>query len=299
MKYITTIFFAGILAGTLIFWNDNVTRAPVHISARGIEGVRENPFGSISLAARAAYVLDVRTGSILYEKNAELQFPLASLAKVMSALVAYDIAPDATVTITPRALAAEGDSGLLREERWQLSDLIDFTLMTSSNDGARALASVGASFTDKHISPEPTFISRMNEKARAIGMAQTFFLNETGLDEDGEISGAYGSAKDVAALFAYIIRTEPNIFNATIQQQARISSFDAPHTATNTNIIAEQIPGLIASKTGYTDLAGGNLAIAFEAGPLRPIIIVVLGSTEEGRFQDVEALVGASIRAIQ
>ena len=123
-------------------------------------------------------------------------------------------------------------------------------------------------------------------------------MNETGLDEEVGISGAYGSAKDVATLFEYIIHVEPNLFSATTMESARISSFDASHAATNTNVIAARIPGLIASKTGFTDLAGGNLAIAFEAGPLHPVIVIVFGSTEEGRFADVETLVHAAVTAI-
>ena len=299
MRYVIFIFFAAALTGAVTFWNDHVTRTPDMPSVRGMgNSAKPDPFDGLEIAARAAYVFDARTERILYEKESELQFPLASLAKVMSALVARDIAPDAVVIISGEALAAEGDSGLLKNERWRLSDLTDFTLMTSSNDGARALASVGTLSADEDRELAPTFIDRMNEKARALGMAQTFFLNETGLDEGSGLSGAYGSAKDVATLFTHIVRTKPDLLRATTQERLKISSFDAAHTATNTNSIARHIPGLIASKTGLTDLAGGNLAIAFEAGPLRPIIIVVLGSTEEGRFEDVSALVAAAIAAI-
>lgn len=299
MRYFAIIFFAAALTGALTFWNDRVASTTGAFGARPDTAlIHADPFGTLKIIARTAYVLDVRTGRVLYEKNAESQFPLASLAKVMSALVAHNIAPDATITITPDILTTEGDSGLLRDERWRLSNLIDFTLITSSNDGARAFASVGALSIVENRDPAPTFVDHMNEKAQELGMAQTFFLNETGLDEGRGTAGAYGSAKDVATLFAHIIRTYPDLFRATTQQQSSIQSFDVVHTATNTNIIASHIPGLIASKTGFTDLAGGNLAVAFEAGPLRPIIIVVLGSTEEGRFQDVESLVRASLAAI-
>lgn len=298
MKYVIFIFFAASIIGAITFWNDYVLHRTETSVVQDDQDAPSDPFLALEIAARAAYVFDVQKGIVLYEKNGELQFPLASIAKVMSALVAREIAPDAIVTITGENLAAEGDSGLLKEERWRISDLIDFTLMTSSNDGARALASIGAIGTGGGAKPEHLFVDYMNEKARALGMAQTFFLNETGLDEEVGISGAYGSAKDVATLFEYIIHVEPNLFSATTMESARISSFDASHAATNTNVIAARIPGLIASKTGFTDLAGGNLAIAFEAGPLHPVIVIVLGSTEEGRFADVETLVHAAVTAI-
>lgn len=301
MRPTIIIFFGAVLLGALTFWNDRARETP-GLSGTPVSrnaGIHEDPFSAINIGAKGVIVFDVKNNEILYEKNVELQLPLASLAKVMSALVALETSPDADVMITPYALSAEGDSGLLGGERWQRSNLSDFILMTSSNDGVKALASAYvAQEGEESGTQEGAFINRMNEKAHAIGLAQTFFLNETGLDERGEVSGSYGSAKDMALLFSYIIRTHPELMSATTRAEARISSFDAVHIATNTNKILASIPGLIASKTGFTDLAGGNLAVAFEVGPLRPIVVVVLGSTEEGRFQDVESLVRASIVAI-
>lgn len=74
---------------------------------------------------------------------------------------------------------------------------------------------------------------------------------------------------------------------------------DVDHQVKNTNEAVERFPGLIASKTGFTSLAGGNLAVAFEAGPMYPIIIVVLGSTLEERFNDIEKLIWASLEYLQ
>ena len=72
------------------------------------------------------------------------------------------------------------------------------------------------------------------------------------------------------------------------------NSAGAYHEAFNTNELVGDIPNLLGSKTGFTDLAGGNLTIAFDAGFDRPIIITVLGSTREGRFDDVATLIAAS-----
>ncbi len=96
----------------------------------------------------------------------------------------------------------------------------------------------------------------------------------------------------------YILENHPEILEATKYQTINISSLDKIHTAKNTNVDVNQIPGLLASKTGYTDMAGGNLGIAFDSSIGRPVVVVVLGSTMDGRFQDVSKLVKASLTYI-
>jgi D-alanyl-D-alanine carboxypeptidase len=78
----------------------------------------------------------------------------------------------------------------------------------------------------------------------------------------------------------------------------QFASAEKRYSAENTNVVIDKIPNLIASKTGYTDLAGGNLVIAFDAGLNHPIIISVLGSTEKGRFSDVLQLVQATLKQL-
>ncbi|PIP73894.1 MAG: hypothetical protein COW88_00520 [Candidatus Lloydbacteria bacterium CG22_combo_CG10-13_8_21_14_all_47_15] len=268
----------------------------------------KNPFAGISLEAEAAYVADAITGEILFAKNATTQLPLASITKVMTAVVASELAPRETIiNISPEAIAKEGDTGLRTGERWRLADILDFTLIASSNDGAYAVASALNSLLELTVvsaevptaSTDAHFIKRMNEKAAGIGMSETFFLNESGLDEHASLSGAYGSAKDMARLFTYALLNHPDILEATRYETLNIESLDAiAHEVENTNKRIGALPGIVASKTGFTDLAGGNLIIAFEAGPMRPIIVSVLGSSQDGRFDDVEKLVWASVEQI-
>jgi D-alanyl-D-alanine carboxypeptidase len=91
-----------------------------------------------------------------------------------------------------------------------------------------------------------------------------------------------------------MLEKHPELLEATKYQTIEIDSLDKTHKAQNTNMDVDQIPGLIASKTGYTSMAGGNLVIAFDASIGRPIIVVVLGSSLDGRFTDVSKLVSAS-----
>lgn len=256
---------------------------------RPIELSYPNPFDSILIEGKAAYVLDINSGRVLFKKNAEKPLPLASITKVMTAFVAAQELPTTkVVAIDDKALQTEGDAGLKIRERWKLSDLIDFTLIESANDGAAAVAEA--------ISPSGNFSSEMNKKAREIGMQHSTFYNETGLDVSSEKAGAYGSAEDVAKLFNYILKNNPELLDATQYDELTVQSLDGvSHTAQNTNTVTGKIPNLIASKTGYTLLAGGNLAVAFDAGINRPVVVVVLGSSQEGRFNDVVKLASTTL----
>jgi len=147
--------------------------------------------------------------------------------------------------------------------------------------------------------PDKSFVGEMNKEADNLGMKNTYYFNETGLDQSATTSGAYGSAQDVATLFAHIIEHEPALLTATTKKEISGQTLDgAFYVATNTDGIVNQIPGVIGSKTGYTSLAGGNLVIAFDPEIGRPIVICVLGSTEQGRFEDVKTLTAATLKSL-
>ncbi len=255
-------------------------------------------FPDVEIEAKAAYVYDAAEDRALYEKDPELQWPLASLTKLMSALTASTIVPDyMLVRITPDDLREEGDSGLYVSEEWNIRKLIDYSLVVSSNDGIRAVASVAGSqiATSTYTSPELRFIDEMNRKAREIGLTETYFLNQSGLDVSEALSGGYGSAKDMAILVDYILKKDPHLLEATTFDTINIDSKLLVHTATNTNKAIPHIPNILASKTGFTDLSGGNVVVAWNAGIDHPIIISVLGSSYDGRFEDLSKLVDATL----
>lgn len=243
-------------------------------------------FGEVSLSADSAIVLDASTQESLFTLNENAQLPLASLTKVMVALLAHEyLHPTETVIISASSLIPEGESGFVPGESWRARDLIDFTLMTSSNDGAAALAEAVEQKTGT------TFDVLMNEKAKSLGLKQTYFINETGLDSSELFSGAYGSAKDMALLFAEVYRADAELMAATAISQHTFSNEQGiQFEATNTNKAVEKLPGLVFGKTGFTDLAGGNLGVLIELEPGHPIVIIVLGSTLTERFEDVVAL---------
>lgn len=249
-------------------------------------GRKVSAFQDIKIEAKAAYVFDVGQNKPIFELNADSQLALASLAKIMTALaVKESFPPSLLVAITREAILQEGDDGFRPGEQWPASELLAAMLVSSSNDAAFAF---GLEYKKDF---NQDFVSLMNQKAKELGLEQTYFLNPTGLDISKNTAGAYGSAKDAAKLIAYIIKNDSSLMEATSAGAINIRS----RAFKNTNRIIHDLPGLIVGKTGSSDLAGGNLAVAVDLGYGHPVIIVVLGSTPEGKFSDVKKLYQAAV----
>jgi serine-type D-Ala-D-Ala carboxypeptidase (penicillin-binding protein 5/6) len=276
--------------------------SPERVRARPLT----DPYESLSLEARSIYVWDISEHRKLFGRDEYARLPLASVAKMMMAVVATELLPpDTKVSISAQDISEEGDSGLYANETWKLADLLNFTLVASSNDGASAIASVaGAAIAKNASSSNPfnnkkLFVERMNDKAKAVGLLSTYFLNESGLDVASLEAGAYGSARDMAMLFEYVLAKHPQLFTSTTYAKVDlVSDSKIVHRVSNTNVGVEHVTGILGSKTGYTDLAGGNLVVVFDVGVDHPVVIAVLGSSQSGRFTDVQKLIGATITSI-
>lgn len=250
-----------------------------------------DPFARVPLRAKAAIVLDLSTGQPIFERNADAQLPLASLTKLLTTYAALSALSSTTpVTITPEALAMDGDYGLADGETFNFEDLARFALVSSSNDAAEAIALAA----QNHMAQSTELL--LKNAAAAAHLSQTYAVNGTGLDESGTLSGGYGSARDVARLSGELLVASPELAHATTLPSVTVTSLSGvTHSLANTDIEVEHFPNLLLSKTGYTDLAGGNLAIVFDAGINHPVAVVVLGSTEDARFTDVNELVNATL----
>lgn len=237
-----------------------------------------------TLTAKAAIVYDPQTERILFAKNEFEPLPLASLTKLMSAETILALSKeDISVKITAKDISAEGDWHFREGQDWNLYDLLRFGLAASSNDAmAAAAATLGEGMVDE-----------MNREAKELGLTQTHFLNPTGLDQDTETAGGYGSARDVAIFTAFFLQQYPEFFKASASPYVSIGSGKQMLTATSTAGPIIPLAGLIGAKTGYTDLAGGNLVAAFDIELGHPVVIAVLGSTRDGRFEDVKKIIEA------
>lgn len=262
----------------------------------------KNFFPSVDIEAKSAIILDLKEEEVIFEKNSSLQLPLASLAKIMTATVADDILKQNNglrplVEITADAVLQSGDDGFFVNEHFNVEDALDIMLLASSNDMAYALAKhLGNFYLQNPDAPVEAFVSRMNQKAKELGLQQTYFLNPTGLDVSKNLAGAYGSAKDIASIADWIVAKKPEMFEITSSGERSFVSFQGfEHTFKNTNRLVYRLPSVIGGKTGFEDLAGGNLVVVVDAGFEHPLIIVVLGSSEQGRFDDIETLYKASL----
>lgn len=270
-----------------------------------LETIIENKktFANINIEAKSAIVKDLNTGEILFEKNSDVPLPLASITKIMTAITFEKFSDKEILEISFNDLNEYGDNLLFAGEKFYKKDLLDFTLITSSNDAAAALASNAFNIynpTTNSNDSRQFFVDQMNETAREIGMTKSYFLNPTGLDNGVNVAGAHGSAKDVATMIEYALKKYPELLESTKNSSIKIRSIDgAVHSATNTNEVIDSLPNIVASKTGFTDIAGGNLAVVIDPGLNRPVIIVVLGSSEKGRFSDVSNLADKTIEYFQ
>ena len=279
---IVAVVLAGGAMGSAQFVSGSI--GSVHIA--NVPFPTSVPLGA-PLKGQAAAIYDPQAGKFLYALNEERQLPLASLTKVMTAATVLSLeSPEKRVRITVDALRPYGDSGLNPGDVWSLGNLVKFALVASSNDAiAAAAASAGAE----------NILTLMNEEARRLGLVQTYFLDPTGLDLTPSTAGAYGSARDMALLMAAFLKRFPEILEVTARDGVPIGH---AREATSTSVPIHDTPGLIGAKTGYTELAGGNLVVAFDADIGRPLIAVVLGSTEEGRFEDMRVLIESATAAV-
>lgn len=244
-----------------------------------------------ALHAESAIVYDPATGRILFEKNAEMELPLASLTKLMTAdVVLARENPETSVVISSDHTAEvndKGDMGLRAGQLWSVGELVRYGLFASSNNAmlaAAAAASIDGTST----------VDAMNARARELGLTESHYYNPTGLDINAELSGGYGSARDVAVLASDFYAHNPAFFEVTMRPDASFGPGGEQVLAEPTAAPIEDIPGILGAKTGYTDLALGNVVAVFDVELGHPLVAVVLHSTEEGRFDDIRTLIEAA-----
>jgi D-alanyl-D-alanine carboxypeptidase len=226
---------------------------------------------SLAIHGQAAYLVDLDTRAVLWAKDPDTSRAPASLTKLMTAIVAVDDAGslDKVVTVDPAATQIEPSlMGLSPGEKLTVRDLIYGLFLDSGNDAAEALA--------RGIVPRDRFIRQMNQKAKAIGLTDTHYVNPSGLDAPGHGM----SAHDIVHLAAYLDTYYPELAQIAATKEITIPS-TATHKAfpmQNLNRMLWTYPGVNGLKTGLTDDAGGCwLATATRNG--RHLIVVVLNAT--------------------
>lgn len=235
------------------------------------------------VSAGSALLADLDTGAVLYRKAADLRRPVASLTKIMTALLTIErTEPTDVVTVDPRAVFADDDYGagstigLQAGERLTVQDLLAALVLGSANDAAVALA--------VHIAgSEDAFVQMMNRRAARLGMRDTRFASSNGLDD-----GGFSTTADLLGL----VRAADALPGFDELTSSRFRSIPAPHgpdrRIQNRNALLWLYPGAFGTKTGSTAGAGFCVVGAAERDGRR-LVAVVLGSPSEP-FSDAAAL---------
>lgn len=223
--------------------------------------------GPPELSAASAILVDGESGRVLFEKNAREKRSIASITKLMTALVAVETAKtlDEEVLIKPEWTGIEGSSIYLRPgEKISLKTLLYGLLLQSGNDAAVSIAGHCAGDVD-------AFVKLMNAKAAELGMEQTCFANPNGLSEDGHYSTAY----DMARLGRACLENE---ILAGIMATKSITV--GTRTFTNHNKLLWRYDGCTGMKTGYTEKAGRTLVSSAEING-QTLIAVTLNAPDD------------------
>ncbi len=288
------IFFFG----QEINQNSQIFTAQLNLEKKleSLKPIHNQEIKNLELNAKSAISVLIKsdgTSKILFVKDKNKKLPIASLTKLMTALVVlenYD--PSKIVEISREAALNEiefGHGNLKIAEKFSARDLLYLLLMESSNGAAIALAeTIG----------EKEFVDLMNITAANLNLENTFFVNPTGLDPDNvsDLTN-YSTAEDLVRLGSYLLKKQPLIWEIAGNLEFNLYLPDGAfyQQLKNTNELLKEIPQ-IGGKTGWTPRAQGCLLLAYKSPDRNGYLInVVLGS--ENRFEDMKKLINWSREA--
>lgn len=233
--------------------------------------VKKSGFGDVYVRAKSSIVIDAETGTILHYQDGKKKMAIASLTKIMTAILAVEniknlkeeaVTIDSEVTYSQGTIIGCPRSGycisnrLAVGEKISAQNLLEAMLMNSANDAALALG--------KHIAgSNQTFARMMNDKAKEIGLTDSHFCNPSGLDDDDNPGSCYSSAYDLARITAYSMKYD-EIWDIMKIKEKEIYSLDGRivHRIVNTDVLLDQMPNCLGGKTGFTYEAGKSLMMA-------------------------------------
>lgn len=240
------------------------------------------------LSCLSAILIDTKTNTVLYEKDADTPRPIASLTKIMTMLIAMEklslseITLDDSVVISQRASEMGGTRLFLEKgEVRSVKDLLYGIAVESGNDAAVALAEyIGKDYE--------TFIDMMNKKAEELNLTNTHFSTPCGLSDENN----YSTARDIAALSQELLKYE-EIFDYIDVWNIQLNvgkDNDVTRNLTNTNKLLSQTDYVDGIKTGYTQAAGHCISATAQKGDMRLICVVLKGADSKSRFEDAKKL---------
>ena len=253
----------------------------------------------LNLNAKSALLMDVATGTVLYEKECHERLAPASVTKVMTMLLIMEALDSGKIRLTDQvtaseAAAAKGGSQIYLKvgENMPVSDMLKSIAVSSANDCACAMAELLAG-------SESAFVEQMNQRAEALGMADTHFVNCTGLDDGAEAANHRTSAYDIALMSRELLKNHPDIKKYTTiwMDTVRNGAFGL----SNTNKLIRFYSGATGLKTGYTSGAGYCLSASAKREGMELIAVVMGCESSQKRTADCKALLdyGFAVLAAQ
>ena len=243
---------------------------------------------ALQVAGKSALLMDIATGTVIYENNAHEKLAPASVTKVMTLLLIMEaidsgrIRWEDTVTASETAAAKGGSQIFLKVgETMSVSDMVKSIAVSSANDCACAMA--------EHIAgSEAAFVEKMNARAAELGMEDTHFVNCTGLDDGEDAASHLTSAYDIAIMSRELMKNHPDItkFTTIWMDTVRGGSFGLA----NTNKLVRFYPGATGLKTGFTSTAGYCLSATAERDGLGLIAVVMGAETSQERFNSCKQM---------
>jgi D-alanyl-D-alanine carboxypeptidase (penicillin-binding protein 5/6) len=270
---------------------------PLSLAGTGLVPERKANCTDLKMWAGSSVVIDVDSGTILHYENGRKQTQIASLTKMMTAILTIENIPDlnTAVTIKKEGLRVDGTvvgcptsvfcngNRMYAGEKVQAIDLLKATLLNSANDAATSLAI--------HISGTPeNFVDKMNEKAKSMGLIDTHFCTPSGLEIDGRENECYSSAYDIARIAAASMQYEL-IWDIMKIVEGQFYSTDGKymHLLKNTDLLLGNISNCLGGKTGFTPLAGKSLLMGSTDPTGKHRVIAVL-LNDEKRWDDMRVL---------
>jgi len=238
--------------------------------------------------AKSAVLMDVATGTLLYESNAHEPLAPASVTKVMTMLLIMEAIDSGAIgwndpVTASEAAAAKGGSQIFLKvgETMSVADMVKSIAVSSANDCACAMA--------EHIAgSESAFVDKMNARAQELGMENTHFVNCTGLDDSQEAKNHRTSAYDIALMSRQLLKYHPEITKYTTiwMDTVRNGTFGL----SNTNKLIRFYSGATGLKTGFTSGAGYCLSASAKREELELIAVVMGCGTSQERFSACKTL---------
>ncbi|WP_265444259.1 D-alanyl-D-alanine carboxypeptidase family protein [Acetivibrio straminisolvens] len=239
-------------------------------------------FAQFESTAESAILIEAATGQVLYEKNADVPMPPASITKIMTLLLGFEalekelVQWDDEVIISEKAWRMEGSKMfLLVGGKVKFSEIMTGISVVSANDGCVALA--------EHLyGSEEAFVQVMNNRAKELGLTNSNFLNSNGLPAEGHVM----SARDISTLARYLIQNHPKILELESTREYTYNNI----RQFNRNPLLGVFPGADGLKTGWTDEAGYCIVGTAQQNGQRMIGVVLKTNSEKERSKAIQEL---------